>query len=47
MIGKPKIKDYFLLVKTSEDTYSFYEEPETVLRIQAEIEESKKKAAHV
>jgi len=43
MIGKPKIKDYFLLVKTSEDTYSFYEEPETVLRIQAEIEEAKKR----
>jgi len=44
MIGKPKIKDYFLLVKASEDTYSFYEEPETVLRIQAEIEEAKKRA---
>ena len=43
MIGKPKIKDYFLLVKTSEDTYSFYEEPSTVLRIQEEIEEAKKK----
>ncbi len=42
MIGKPKIRDYFLLVRTSEDTYSFYEEPATVLRIQEEIEAARK-----
>lgn len=41
LIGKPKVKDYFLLIRTGEDTYTFYEEPATVLRLQEEIERTK------
>jgi hypothetical protein len=37
-IGKSKIKDYFLVIRVADDSYSFYEEPLTVLRLQEEIE---------
>ncbi|HQQ55315.1 MAG TPA: hypothetical protein PKY42_01965 [Mesotoga sp.] len=38
LVGKPRIQDYFLVVRVAEDAYTFYEEPKTVLELQEEIE---------
>lgn len=37
-VGVPKVSDYFLLLRTEEDTWSFFEEPSNILALQEEIE---------
>jgi len=39
-IGKPKHLDYFLVLKTSDNIWTFYEEPEILLNFQKEIEKA-------
>lgn len=41
LVGKPKIQDYFLVVRVGEEAYTFYEEPRTVLELQEKIEKEK------
>ena len=40
-VGVPSISDYFLMLKTEEDTWSFFEEPSNILAIQKEIDEKR------
>ncbi|WP_156173160.1 hypothetical protein [Kosmotoga pacifica] len=42
-IGKPRHYDYFLVIKTADNVWTFYEEPKTLLNFQKEIEEAMKK----
>ncbi|OAA31880.1 hypothetical protein AT15_03385 [Kosmotoga arenicorallina S304] len=42
-IGKPKHMDYFLVLRTADNIWTFYEEPETLLNFQKEIETAMEK----
>lgn len=37
-VGVPKVSDYFLVLRTEEDNWSFFEEPSNILALQKEIE---------
>lgn len=38
-IGKPEIRDYFMIVKTSDNLYTFYEEAAVILKFQEKLQE--------
>jgi hypothetical protein len=37
-IGKPELRDYFMVIKTSDNNYTFYEEAAVILKFQEKLQ---------